>query len=241
MGHTLRSRVGVGLAAASIGVLTGLSFTGPAAAHVTVNPSTAVQGGFAKLAFRVPNEKDTADTVRVEINVPTDKPISFVSVKPITGWTAQVDKTKLDTPIKSEDGEVTEAVSKITWSAAGEAAIRAGQFQEFEISAGPLPDATKVAFKALQTYSDGEVVRWIEEGSDGKEPEHPAPTLTLTKKPAGSTGDTHNEGGNAVAADDHDDDNGGHTVAVVLGSVGLVAGLGGLVLGFLAYRRTAPL
>jgi periplasmic copper chaperone A len=35
-------------------------------------------------------------------------------------------------------------------------------------------------FKALQRYSDGEAVRWIEPAkADGNEPEHPAPTLKL--------------------------------------------------------------
>jgi len=34
----------------------------PAAAHVTVNPKEANQGGFAKLAFRVPNERDKPTT-----------------------------------------------------------------------------------------------------------------------------------------------------------------------------------
>jgi hypothetical protein len=86
------------------------------------------------------------------------------------------------TPIKTDDGEVTEAVSAITWTAASPAsAIKPGQFDEFDVSAGPLPEATSMQFKALQTYSDGEVVRWIEPApANGSEPEHPAPTLKLT-------------------------------------------------------------
>jgi periplasmic copper chaperone A len=212
----------------------------PASAHVSVNPSEASQGGFAKLAFRVPDEKDAASTTKVEVSLPADKPITFVSVRPLNGWTAQVDKTKLATPIKSEDGdEITEAVSRITWTASGDAAIQPGQFQEFEISAGPLPAADKVVFKALQTYSDGDVVRWIEEtGADGKEPEHPAPTLKLAKKAAG--GGMHDAADTAEApmagGSDRSDRHDGLPVA--LGAIGLVAGLGGLLLGFLAYRRS---
>jgi len=34
-------------------------------------------------------------------------------------------------------------------------------------------------FKALQTYSDGAVVRWIEEPKEGAELEHPAPVLNV--------------------------------------------------------------
>lgn len=76
---------------------------------------------------------------------------------------------------------VTEAVSKITWAGG---AIKPGEFQEFDISVGPLPDdAGSLTFKVLQTYSDGEIVRWIEEpAADGGEVAHPAPILKLTKK-----------------------------------------------------------
>ena len=49
-------------------------------AHVTVNPREATQGGYAKLAFRVPNERDNAGTTKLEVNFPTDHP--FASVMP---------------------------------------------------------------------------------------------------------------------------------------------------------------
>jgi uncharacterized protein len=149
-------------------------------AHVTVNPREAIQGGYAKLAFRVPNERDNASTTKLEVNFPTDHPLASVSVRPQPGWAYAVEKTKLTTPIKSDDGDITEAVSKITWTGG---AIKPGEFNEFEVSVGPLPsDADSVTFKALQTYSNGEVVRWIEEATPGgSSPEHPAPVLKLTK------------------------------------------------------------
>ena len=132
-------------------------------AHVTVNPREATQGGYAKLAFRVPNERDNASTTKLEINLPADHPFASVSVRPQAGWTYTVEKTKLATPIKSHDTEITEAVSKITWTG-GE--IKPSEFNEFEVSVGPLPsDVDSLTFKALQTYSNGEVVRWIEEAA----------------------------------------------------------------------------
>jgi uncharacterized protein YcnI len=151
-----------------------------AIAHVTVNPREATQGGYAKLAFRVPNERDNASTTKLEVNFPTDHPLASVSVRPQAGWTYAGEKTKLATPIKSDDGDITEAVSKITWTGG---AIKPGEFNEFEVSVGPLPsDADSIAFKALQTYSDGEIVRWIEEATPGGgDLEHPAPVLKLTK------------------------------------------------------------
>ena len=151
-----------------------------ALAHVTVNPREATQGGYAKLAFRVPNERDNANTTRLEINLPTDHPFASVSVRPKPGWNYTIDKTKLDTPITAHDHEMTEAVSRITWSGGQ---IKPGEFDEFEVSVGPLPsDADSLTFKAIQTYSNGEVVRWIEEATPGgAEPDKPAPVLKLTK------------------------------------------------------------
>jgi hypothetical protein len=39
----------------------------------------------------------------------------------------------------------------------------------------------QAVLKTLQTYSDGTIVRWIDDTAAGQpEPEHPAPVLTLT-------------------------------------------------------------
>ncbi|HEX5588334.1 MAG TPA: YcnI family protein [Acidimicrobiia bacterium] len=159
---------------------------GVASAHVTVKPSSAPGGGFEVISFNVPNEKDDADTVKLEVEIPTKNPIAFVSVQPMTGWTIAVEKTTLAKPVKAEGGEITEAVSKITWTATA-GGLEPGQFDLFTISAGPLPTKVKkLEFKALQTYSDGEVVRWIQPTVKGApEPENPVPTLTITK--AGSS------------------------------------------------------
>ena len=100
-----------------------------ASAHVTVNPGEAAQGGFAALSFRVPNEQQDADTTSVEVNIPTDHPIAFVSVKPLPGWTVKVDKAKLAKPIDVHGSEVDEAVSKVTWSGG---TIKPGEYQSFE-------------------------------------------------------------------------------------------------------------
>ena len=186
-----RSLTGVGAIAFVVGLL-----AASASAHVTVNPNTAPKGGFEKLTFRVPTEKDSASTTKVEVAFPAAHPIASVSVKPHAGWTANVLTTHLATPIKSDDGEVTDAVSQITWTAdTPDASIKPGQFDEFDISGGPLPaDTDKLVFKVLQTYSDGTVVRWIDEAARGAaEPQHPAPALTLTvaaatPTPAATTG-----------------------------------------------------
>jgi uncharacterized protein YcnI len=224
----------VATVAAAVGVLT-LAIAAPASAHVTVNPGTATQGGYTKVTFRVPNETDSTDTTKLEVNLPADTPIASVSLKPLAGWTAVTVKSKLATPIKTDDAEITDAITKITWTASAGAAIKPGQFQEFDVSLGPLPATGQIVFKALQTYSDGTVVRWIDEpATDGSEPEHPAPTLKLT--PAAAAGAAAPAAGaptvTSEATAKGDDDNG-----TPWGIAGVVLGLIALVLGLLAYRR----
>jgi uncharacterized protein YcnI len=226
--HLLRAGVVVAVSAVAV-----FAFVGQASAHVTVNPGSATQGGYAKLAFRVPNERPDASTVSLEVNLPQDAPIASVSVKPLNGWTAVVTRGKLATPIKTDDGEITESVQKIVWTAAPDAAIKPGEFQEFDISVGPLPEVDQIIFKSLQTYSTGEIVRWIDEPKAGTEVEHPAPTLKLVK----GTGDAHAE---PADHDDAADTGSGEGVGTGFGIAGAVLGLAALAVALLAYRRSTP-
>jgi len=160
---------------------------GPAAAHVTIDPGSAPEGSTTKFSFQVPNEKDNASTVGLEVTFPADHPIASVSVLEEAGWSFTIEKQPLPKPIKSPfGGEVTEAVSKITWTGGQ---IQPGAFDLFTVRAGPLPkNVSKLEFRASQTYSDGEV-QWIEPTvKGGDEPEHPAPVMKLTKA---SGGDSH--------------------------------------------------
>jgi uncharacterized protein YcnI len=217
----LRRRVVLGITGALIlAVVIAL----PASAHVTVNPDEASQGGFARLAFRVPNERANAGTVKLEVQLPADHPIPSVGVQPHPGWAYRVQTATLPTPIETEDGDkITEAVSTITWTGGP---IKPGEFEEFAISLGPLPkDTTSLVFKAVQTYDNGEVVRWIEESQSGQpEPEHPAPVLTLTKGSSRSS-----SGGDAKKSDV----NGAKGMALA----GIILGVIGIGTATLAIRR----
>lgn len=193
-----------------------------ASAHVTANPRTAEPGSYSKVSFRVPNEEQTADTTRLEITMPAGHPIASVSVRPTPGWTVKVTEAKLATPLKSDDGEITKAVSTIAWSGGK---IAPGEFQEFDVSMGPLPtDTDRLMFKARQTYSDGQVVDWDQDpGNGGQEPEHPAPTVHLVKTVAAAAPTR-----SSVSPDDG--------TARLLGGLGLAAGIIGLGAG--AYGLT---
>jgi uncharacterized protein len=221
-----------------------------AGAHVTPDPTEAPRGGFTTVSFRVPNEREDASTTSVEINFPTDTPLAFVSVQPVPGWQYAAETATLPEPIETEDGEVTEAVSKVTCTGG---AIRPGEFQQFAIELGPLPDeGDQVLFPTIQTYDSGEIVRWIDEPTeDGTEPEHPAPALRLTEAEEdhhGNSGDDEEASGsdddqsgvtaeNAAAEDD--DDSSATTVGVtgiVLGALGLIVAIYAVVSG---RRRSA--
>jgi uncharacterized protein YcnI len=128
----------------------------PGWAHVEIDPGTATQGEEAALSFRVPNESDSASTTRVQVYLPTDHPLAEASVRPLPGWHATVQTRKLDQPLTTDDGEVTEAVIRVTWTADSPGdALKPGQYDDFDLAVGPLPEVSSLTFKTLQTYSDG--------------------------------------------------------------------------------------
>jgi uncharacterized protein YcnI len=217
---------------------------GVAAAHVTVTPSEAARGSYATLTFRVPNEEPTADTVKVEITIPAATPIASVRYMAVPGWTAEAVTSKLAAPVTSGDTTLTEAVSSVTFTARPPNRIAPGEFAEFSLSVGPLPDADSISFPTVQTYDDGTVVDWKDPTPPGgEEPEHPAPTLALE---AGS-GDDHHDAesiattaaGPSVTADPQSAASvaKSDTAARILGVVGIVVGALALFVGALGLRR----
>ena len=169
-------RVVAGLALGTAAVLVGAT---AASAHVHVDGEDTTRGGYGVLTFRVPTESATASTTELTVTLPADHPIASVSVRPVAGWTATVTTAKLAKPITTDDGQVTTYASRVDWKADAAAAIEPGQYQEFAISAGPLPDVASLVLPATQRYSDGSVVEWNQVATGSAEPEHPAPVLTL--------------------------------------------------------------
>jgi uncharacterized protein YcnI len=200
-------------------------------AHVRVQPDSTVSGSFSALTFRVPNESDTAGTVKVAVTLPTETPFLYVSTKPVPGWQAATTEATLPTPVVVGGTTVTKAARTVTWTADPGVQIGAGQYQEFSISAGPLPQPGLIQLPATQTYSDGTVTAWDQPSpAGGSEPEHPAPAFVVTAAAgAGATAPV------AAAASGGGED----PVARVLGGAGLLAGLAALALAVSARRRRA--
>jgi uncharacterized protein YcnI len=195
-----------------------------ASAHVTITTFGVVtQGSYSKIGFSVPTERDDAGTVKLKVQMPKDQAIASVSVLPMPGWTIETTTRALNPPVTDDDGRsISEVVDTITWTATGDTQIAPGQFQLFWVSLGQLPtDVTSISFPAIQTYSDGQEVAWIDQpAAGGAEPEHPAPTLQLAAASGGESAD-------AGSGDSGSDDGGSDTlavVAIVIGGLGLIAG-----------------
>ena len=218
-----------------------LALVAPAAAqaHVTLQPNTATAGAYTRLDVRVPNERDDASTNKVEVQFPDG--FASASYEPTPGWDVKVTKKTLDKPVQTDDGEITEGVDTITWTAKSEAdAIPPGAFEDFGLSVQiPGKAGDKLTFKALQTYTGGEVVRWI----GAEDSDNPAPIVTVT---AGAAADEHaaatpapttrpSAGPRTASTTDDDSGNGLAIVALIVGALGLIVGTAGL----LAARRAS--
>jgi periplasmic copper chaperone A len=219
-----------------------LAGTGIASAHVTVSSADAAPGGYGKVTVSVPDESDAASTVGVRIQLPTDTPLTSVRAQPVPGWTVTMTRVALDPPVTTDDGDtIDSAVSVVEFRADEGGGIAPGEFQEFALSGGPFPDVDSLTFNAVQSYSDGSEVAWIEPTVDGQpEPEHPAPVLSLTATGAGTDahGATADTGTTTAAATSDDGADTTATIALVVAVLGLLAGLAGLFLGLTARRRT---
>lgn len=160
----------IGTAAAALLYLGPAAAIMTASAHVGASSTDAARGAFATVSFLVPNESATnAATTAVTVDLTK---VSAVQTEEKPGWSAKIDRDA-----------ATNAARSITWTAAPDAGIPVDQFGVFRITA-KLPDADAVSFPTTQTYADGAVVKWDQAPAPGgAEPEHPAPTLTLSGGP----------------------------------------------------------
>jgi uncharacterized protein YcnI len=219
----------------SVAALGALTLPAVAQAHVTLQPKTAAAGAYVVENVRVPNETDDAVTTKVAVQLPEG--FASASYQAVPGWSVKVVKEKLATPVKTDDGEITEGVKSITWTATSKGdGIAPGQFQDFPLSVQiPGKAGDTLTFKALQTYSDGTVARWI----GAPDADKPAPQVQVTEAAedhhasaapaAGATAATENASAPAVAvSSDTDDPNTLAVIALIVGALGLVAGGAGL-------------
>ncbi|WP_324784508.1 DUF1775 domain-containing protein [Streptomyces sp. H51] len=216
-----------------------LSLAGPAFAHTEVEADKAqALAENVTLTFVSEAESDDAGFREVRVVLPEGiAPADVTLDEAPKGWKFTV----------TDDGY-----------SVGGTALKPGVDAEYKIKVRQLPDAEQLVFKTIDTYSDGEISRWIELPGGGAEPEQPAPVLKLKAAAAGATpigqSPTATTGPTASATETpaavtpatasattaaaSDGDEGGSTGLIAGGTVAAVVVLGGGA-WWLARRRRA--
>jgi uncharacterized protein YcnI len=196
----------------------------PAAAdaHVLIVPDTVRPGAELRLDVRVPNERDDAATTKVDVQLPPS--FAEAAVQPVPGWDVKITHVKLSPPVQTDDGPITEGVGRITWTARSKAdGIPVGGFQDFGLEVLiPGKTGSTLTFKALQTYSNGTLVRWI----GAKDSDTPAPTVKVTA--VSGTGTPKLTPAAATSSGGGGSSNGLAVAALIVGALGLITGVAAL-------------
>jgi uncharacterized protein YcnI len=161
-----RALITIGATGSALSI--GLGFgAGPASAHVHADADNPAPGATSVVTFRVPGESEKgALTTKLSVKLPD---VASARTELMPGWRASLDRDTAAGTVRS-----------VTWTADPNVGISSDQFALFRVSV-TLPEGDSVAFPATQTYSDGTVVQWDQPPlPGGGEPEHPAPTLSLT-------------------------------------------------------------
>ncbi len=177
-------RIAVG---AMITAATALLVSPMAAAHINAELDGAGPGEFGLITLLVPTESGKADTVKLQVRIPDDVQLRTVRAQPVAGWSIDIAKRTIP-PIYKDDGTpVTEVVDSVTWTTEGPG-IEEGQFGQFALYVGPLPDETKLSLPTVQTFADGTADDWNQSANDSDDSEFPAPTVTIGASSVSGTG-----------------------------------------------------
>lgn len=195
-----------------------LALAGPASAHTEVEADKA-QALAENVTLTVVCEAESATAGFREVRVVLPEGIAPADVtleEAPKGWQLKA----------TDDGYVV-----------GGTPLKTGVDAEYKVRIRQLPDVEEVAFKTIDTYSDGKVSRWIELPKGGEEPEQPAPLLKLkaaapgakplapsptaspTPSPTPSVTATPSESGATAAAADAKKDDDGTPMSLVVGGV----------------------
>jgi uncharacterized protein YcnI len=154
-------------AVSTAAIVATIAFAGPASAHAEVTASNA--RALAKdvvLTFTGEAESESSGFTEVRVVLPEG----------IAPGDVTLDEAPKGWKMKPTKDGYTISGPKL---AVGTNAVH-------KVKVAQLPDAKSLAFKTIETYSDGKVSRWIELPGDGPEPEEPAPVLELKAAAAGS-------------------------------------------------------
>jgi hypothetical protein len=155
----------------TVGVVAGMAvaaLAAPALAHVEVSADKTTAGAEnVTLSFNGEAENPKAGIQSERVVLPDGiAPSAVTPVKVPAGWTFT----------RNADGFTV-----------GGTALKIGTDAVWKVKIAKLPDGqTRLSFKTLETYGNGDITRWIEIQEPGQaEPDNPAPLVTL--KPGPST------------------------------------------------------
>ncbi|WP_347111116.1 YcnI family protein [Paenarthrobacter sp. S56] len=203
-----------------------------ASAHVSADPNKTAANSYALVTFGIPHGCDTSPTTKVTINLPEELTDAQPTVNP--NWTVEKVTETLAAPKKLADGtSITKRTSQIVYTAK---APLDPHLRDALVLSVKLPDAAgkTIYFPTLQTCEQGQT-DWSEIPKDGQSEEDlksPAPSVTIT--PADASGDHHSASTAATEQASSVTDDG----STARSWAGLIAGLGGLVLGAVALFRS---
>ena len=180
-----------------------LAVAAPALAHVEVSPESAAKGGSGTFTFNVEDERDAANEVGVEIVLPDGVAARDVHPSGPAGWTVDF-------------GDASTS-AKFTHAAPGPQGD-----QSFTLAIAKLPNTDELVFKALVTYDDGSVDRWIDLPTGGKEPPHPAAVVKLTGVAAAATTTSEAQATVTTVARPDKGSNAGAIAGVIIGAIVVV-------------------
>jgi periplasmic copper chaperone A len=225
------------LVAAATGALT-LALAGTAGAHITANPGEAPTDSYATLRFDVGHGCEDSPTTQLRIQVPPSVPTATPAVHPL--WDVATKEGKKD-KVELHGETITRGVSEVTYTA--KQPLPPDRLDSVLVSV-KLPagdEGESVYFPTLQTCEKGQN-RWIQipaEGESAEELEEPAPAVVLTAAEGGhGAADQAEESSaqpaaNVQAASVGSEDEGAPTwlaiAALVVGALGLLAGVSGLM------------
>jgi periplasmic copper chaperone A len=149
-----------------------------AQAHISLHPNTIPAGAFATLDVRVPGEQEGARVTKVDMLFPPG--FASVAYENVPGWSVKVLNQKVTPPMQTDEGPVNEEISQVIWTWSGpHGVVNNNQFIQFPLSVA-IPGnlaGQALQFKTLQSYSNGQVVHWIDSSLSA---EHPAPRINIT-------------------------------------------------------------
>jgi periplasmic copper chaperone A len=233
--------------AAATGALT-LALAGTAGAHVTANPGEAPSDGYATLDFEIGHGCEESPTTQLRIKVPPSVPSVTPSRHPL--WDLSTKEGRKE-KVELHGETITRGVSEVTYTARQPLPPDRLDAVRMSVRLPAGKEGESVYFPTIQRCEQGQT-RWIQIPAEGENPdelEEPAPAVVLTAPEGGDGGGGAKDGAGsghggdtqpaanmpAASAGGGEDDEGAPVwlavVALAVGALGLLAGIGGLTAG----------